>query len=278
VRFVQTAEDIERIQAIYSRSHELGLRTLTATFETTPETIAAILPPPLEPSPNPVGMVWVRDIGNSTTVGPYTEAGLAVRARYREITANYVLSLPVSTPAALLFGRDLYGTPSKLARVVFEEQDDHVWGSAERHEIRFLSVRGRCNEGAPAGRDETGFFYFKYLPRPDGTGFDSPPVLVHAIEDVALKTARRGRGEVVFRDSVHDPVSDIPVRQVIDAVYTEGHLYRSARVIATVDPKAFLPFAFIKRDDLGAVAEATVLHAQATRRTTEGKGQWRKTA
>ena len=278
MRFVKTAEDIERIQGIYSRSHELGVRALTVHFETDPEVVAALLPPPLDPSPNPVGVAWVRDVGNSTTVGPYAVAGLAVRARYREITANYCLSLPVSTSAALLFGRDLYGEPSKLAKVVFEEQDDHVWGSAERHEIRFLSVRGRCNEDAPAGREENGFFYFKYLLRPDGSGFDTPPVLIHAIEDIGVKKARRGRGEIVFRDSPHDPVADIAVRQVLDAVYTEGHLYRSASVLTLADPDAFLPYAFSKTDDLGEFAEATVVHAQATRRTTDGKGQWRKTA
>jgi acetoacetate decarboxylase len=278
LRFVKTTEDIQRIQGIYSRSHELGVRALTVQFETDPDAVAALLPPPLEPSPNPVGVAWVRDVGNSTTVGPHAVAGLAVRARYREITANYCLSLPVSTSAALLFGRDLYGEPSKLAKIVFEEQDEHVWGSAERHEIRFLSVRGRCNESAPTGREEHGLFYYKYLPRPDGSGFDTPPVLVHVLEDIGVKTARRGRGEIVFRDSPHDPVADLPVRQVLDATYAEGHLYRTARVLSLVDPDAFLPYAFLKTDALEEVAEATVLHAQATRRSTDGKGQWRKTA
>jgi acetoacetate decarboxylase len=278
LRFVKSAEEIERIQGIYSRSHELGLRALTVHFETDPDVVAALLPPPLEPSPNPVGVAWVRDVGNSTTVGPYHVAGLAIRAKYNEITANYVLTQPVSTSAALTFGRDLYGEPSKLAKVVFEEQDEHVWGSAERHEIRYLSVRGRCNEDAPTGREENGYFYFKYLLRPDGSGFDTPPVLIHAIEDVGVKVARKGRGEVVFRDSAHDPVHDLPVRQVLDAVYWEGHLYRSARVLTLADPKTFLPYAFLKADDLGEFAEATVMHAQATRRTTEGKGQWRKSA
>jgi acetoacetate decarboxylase len=278
VRFVKSAEDIERIQGIYSRSHELGVRALTVHFETDPEAVAALLPPQLEPSPSPVGVAWVREVGNSTTVGPYSVGGVAIRAKYREITAYYVLAQPVSTSAALTFGRDLYGEPSKLAKVVFEEQDEHVWGSAERHEIRYLSVRGRCDEEAPAGREENGFFYFKYLLRPDGSGFDTPPVLIHTIEDIGVKSARRGRGEVVFRDSPHDPISDIPVRQVVEAVYTEGHLYRSARVLTLADPEAFLPYAFLKSDDLGSFAEATVLHAQATRRTTDGKGNWRKTA
>jgi acetoacetate decarboxylase len=278
LRFVKTAEEIERIQGIYARGHELGVRGLTVNFETDLDAVAALLPPPLQPTPSPIGVAWVREVGNSTCVGPYCVAGLAIRARYRDITANYVVTSPVSTSAALTFGRDLYGEPSKLARIVFEEQDEHVWGSAERHEIRYLSMRGRCNEAAPTGREENGLFYFKYLLRPDGAGFDSPPVLVHASEDMGVARARRGRGEIVFRDSPHDPVIDIPVRQVLDAVYTEGHIYRTARVLTEVDPEGFFPFGFIKQDAMEEVAEATILHAQATRRTTDGKGQWRKTA
>jgi hypothetical protein len=73
-------------------------------------------------------------------------------------------------------------------------------------------------------------------------------------------------------------VIDIPVRQVLDAVYTEGHTYTSGRILCEVDPNEFLPYAFSKMDAFEVVAEGTVLHAQAGRKTREGKGQWRKTA
>ena len=53
--------------------------------------------------------------------------------------------MPMSTDAAVTFGRELYGEPKKLAKIVFERQDEHVWGSAERHEIRYLSLRGRMD-------------------------------------------------------------------------------------------------------------------------------------
>jgi acetoacetate decarboxylase len=256
----------------------MGVRMLTAQFETDLQTLAGLLPPPLQPAGDPVGLAWVRDVGNSTTVGSYTAAGVGLRAQLGATIGYYVLSCPVSTPAALTHGREIYGEPAKLARVVFEQQDDHVWGSAERHAVRFLSVRGRCTDYAPSGREQGSFFHFKYLLRADGAGFDSPPVLMHLTEDVAITTARRGRGEIVFRPSAHDPVSEVPVKQVLDAAYSQGHLYRSARPLATVDPEAFLPYAFLKSDDIGELAENTVLHAQAMRRTSEGKGQWRKTA
>ncbi len=278
MRFVKSSDEITAIQSVYSRCHHLGMRTLTVTFETEPAAVRAVLPPPLEPAAESVGIAWAGDVGSSTCVGPFASAGVAVRARFGDMVGYYSLTNPVSTPEAVTFGREMYGEPRKLAKIIFESQDEHVWGSAERHEIRYLSVRGRCTEPGVTGRQESNMFFFKFLPRPDGSGFDSPPKLVVMTRDFSVVTARRGRGEMVFRDSAHDPIFDIPVRQVMDAVYTEGQGYTSGRILGEVDPDAFLPYAFGKIDSLETVAEGTFLHAQAARRTKEGRGQWRKTA
>jgi hypothetical protein len=96
--------------------------------------------------------------------------------------------------------------------------------------------------------------------------------------DLTVTTARRGRGEVIFRDSPHDPVIDLPVTQVLDAIYIEGHAYTTGRVIAEADRDAFLPYSFNGTDCTETTAEGTVLHAQASRQSRDGKGEWRKTA
>jgi acetoacetate decarboxylase len=275
LRFVKTLDEIRRIQKTYSRCHFLGTRGLTVTFETSPEALRELLPPPLEPTPEPLGSAWVGEIGNSNCVGPFLGTALYLRARYEDVIGNYCLTMPMSTPEAVTFGRELYGEPRKLAKIIFERQDEHVWGYAERHEVRFLSLRGRMTGAAATGRRETSTFHFKFSPRADGFGFDFAPQLIHVTGDSNIKTAQRGRGELVFRDSAHDPVSDIPVRQVIEAVYTEGDVYTSGRVLCEVDPEAFLPYAFGKIDAMDVVEEGTLLHAQAARKTRIGKGQWR---
>jgi len=275
LRFVKTPEEIKRIQATYARCHFMGTRNLTVIFETSAEAIAALLPPPLEPTSESLGSAWVGEIGNSNCVGPFLGAGLYVRARYQDIVGNYCVTMPMSTPQSVTFGRELYGEPKKLASIIFERQDEHVWGSAERHEIRILSLRGRMNGAAATGRRETSTFHFKFTPRVDGAGFDSPPQLVHVTTDTTVKVAQRGRGELIFRDSPHDPVSDIPVRQVIEAVYTEADVYTSGRILCEVDPQQFLPYAFGKIDSFDVVTEGTLLHAQAARKTRQGRGQWR---
>ncbi len=276
LRFVKTSEEIGQIQRIYAKCHLMATRNLVVNFETTPDVVSELLPPPLQPATDPLGSAWLGEISNSNSVGPFLGAALYLRARYQDIVGNYCVVMSVSTPQAVTYGRELYGEPTKLAKIIFEEQDEHVWGYAERHDIRLMSLRGRMTGAAATGRSEASTFHFKFTPRIDGIGFDRPPQLIHVTSDVTVTTAQRGRGELVFRDSVHDPVSDIPVRQVIEAIYTEGHSYLSGRVLCDVDPDQFLPYAFAKMDSLEAVTEATLLQAQASRKSRQGKGQWRK--
>jgi acetoacetate decarboxylase len=275
VRLVKTAEEIKKIQGLFARSQHISTRNLTVVFETNAQAIRELLPPPLEPTPEPLASAWVGEIANSNSVGPFMGAALYLRARYGDTVGNYCVTMAVSTPQAVSFGRELYGEPGKLARIIFERQDEFVWGSAERHEVRFLSLRGRMTGHAATGRQATSTFHFKFSPRADGTGFDSPPLLVHVTGESTVEKAERGRGELIFRDSAHDPISDIPVSQIVEAVYTEGHTYNSARVLTEVDPEAFLPYSFGKTDAFDVVTEGTLLHVQAARRSRAGKGRWR---
>ena len=275
MRFVKTQDEEAKIQAIYSRPQFMAARSLTVAFETKPEALRALLPPPLEPTPEAIGSAWVGEIGNSNCVGPFLGAAVYIRARYQDIVGNYCLTMPMSTDAAVIFGRELYGEPKKLAKIIFEHQGEHVWGSAERYEIRYMSLRGRLEGAGPTGRHQLSTFHFKYLPSPNGAGFDHPPLLVHIDTEINIQASQTGKGELVFRDSPHDPVADIPVTQVIGATVTEGVIYTRGRVLCEVDPDAFLPYAFGKMDALDVIAEGTLMHVQASRKSGDGRGRWR---
>jgi acetoacetate decarboxylase len=278
VGFIKSPEEIRKIQSVYARCQFLNTRNLTVTFETTPDAVRRILPPPLEPTPEPVGTAWVGDVGTSNAVGPFTSLALFIKARYGEIVGNFCVASAMSTPEAMMFTRDLWGEPAKLAKLMFESQDEFIWGSAERYEVRYASLRGRLTGSANTGRRDSNIFHFKFSPRADGMGFDFPPQLVLLTVDTTIDVARRGRGELVFRDSPHDPVSEIPVKQVVEAVYTQGHTYVSARTLCEVDSEAFMPYAFNKTDAFDVVAEGNLLHAQAARKTRAGRGQYRNGA
>lgn len=276
MRLVKSSDEIAAIQSLHTRAHFLGVCQLAVYFETTEEAIRNLLPPPLEPAPQPMGVVTFAEIANSNCMGGFSGGGVYLRARYQDITAHYCIAAPRSTAEAMTVGREIFGEPTKLARVVFDTTDEHVWGHAERHEVRYLSARGRFDEDAPPRRDEFSSFQFKFLPRSDSAGFDCPPRLLHVTSALNATTARRGRGELVFRESPHDPLADIPVRQVVEAVYSEGQTYTTAHVLCDVDPEGFLPYSFARNDALDLLAENSVLHGQAARTSRDGRGQWRK--
>src|SRR3989304_2146100 len=97
VRFVKTQDEVAKIQAIYSRPQFMAARSLTVVFETKPEALRALLPPPLEPTAEAIGSAWVGEIGNSNCVGPFLGAAVYVRARYRDIVCRPLLGKKKTT-------------------------------------------------------------------------------------------------------------------------------------------------------------------------------------
>jgi hypothetical protein len=52
--------------------------------------------------------------------------------------------------------------------------------------------------------------------------------------------------------------------------------YTSGKILCEVDPDAFLPYAFSKIDSTDVIVEETLMHAQAARKTDDGRGRWRE--
>ena len=250
MRYVKSPEEVARIQALFAEPVFADSRVLTVVFETTPDFIAAVLPPGLAPDARPLASAFVGTFGASNCVGPFNGAAVLVRARHGDLAGNYCLTMPMSTDAAIIFGRELYGEPKKLADVRLERAGDTLHGSVTRYGVTFLELHARMVESGEPVDAPGSTFHYKFTPSPDGRGFDADPVLVHIRSETAIRHLERGAGELVLRESVHDPVADIPVVRVLGATYAEGETRTFGRTLARVDPQAFLPYAFAKMDDL----------------------------
>ena len=113
MRLVKSSDEIAAIQSLYGRAHFLGVRQLAVYFETTAEAIRELLPPPLEPAPDPLGVALFTEIGNSNCMGAFNGGGVYLRARYQEITGHYCVAAPRSTVEAVTVGREIFGEPTK---------------------------------------------------------------------------------------------------------------------------------------------------------------------
>ena len=80
-----------------------------------------------------------------------------------------------------------------------------------------VEIHGRVVETRPVPPERTKTdFYFKFLPAPDGDGFDNDPALVYCHKREQARVLEGREGDLVLKDSPLDPIADIPARRVVD--------------------------------------------------------------
>ena len=267
-RYLKDAQSIRQLQAAFVTPAFLDIRTLAVTFETDPEVVRELLPPPLMPAAAPRITVSVSDIGRSNCVGPFHGANVNIACTYQGAEGVYSLTMPMSTDTAVIFGRELYAEPKKLADITLEAgQSGRVRGTVTRHGVTYMELRGNFEEPLMEIDRETlsSHYYVKFMPSADGRGFAHEPELIRVTHRGRTRRVARGNGTVTFRESVHDPLIDIPVLAVTGATLVESDTYTSAEVVCTIPAKTFLPYAFGKIDSLveWAIAPEMALSGRA---------------
>ena len=227
--------------------------TLTAIYETDADAIAAVLPRPLEPPPEPLVRVTVAAVDIGLGRPPFGAGTFAVSAVHEGLLGAYPLVMPMTTEQAVVGGRETFGEPKKLAEVVVSRDGDRVQGWFERMGTRFVEIDGRV--GAPVEtpvRTRTDF-YFKFLPAPDGNGFDTDPALVYCHREETTREAFVVDGDIVLRESRFDPVADLPVRKLRSVELAERTSRQWGELHGTVPGDWITPFVHQRYDDLSPV-------------------------
>ncbi|HMC42102.1 MAG TPA: acetoacetate decarboxylase family protein [Acidimicrobiales bacterium] len=254
VRYGARSEEERRNRELEATSQGVWASSLTATYETDPEIVAAVLPRPLEPSGRPlvrVAMATV-EIGDRPPFGAGT---VAVAARHEGTEGDYALLMPMTTEQAVIGGRETFGEPKKLGQVTLTRQGDRVVGSMGRLGTTFVEVGGTVVEALPPPPELTRTaFYFKFLLDPAGKGFDSEPSLVYCHRTENARLVERVEGEVILRESRFDPVADLVVRQLVEITYSERRSAQRAEIVGRVPGEWLLPFVHQRYDDLSPVA------------------------
>ncbi|HLZ68682.1 MAG TPA: acetoacetate decarboxylase family protein [Dehalococcoidia bacterium] len=256
-RYVKSAEEIRALLRLHAEPAFLGRRGLAIQFETDPAFVRAVLPPPLVPAERPLASVGISSFRASNCVGPFDGGAITVRCRYGEgggIEGQYCITMPMSTDTAVIYGRELYAEPKKLAAVTLEREGNRARATVTRHGVAYIELDAELSEPVPDGDSEVNNFYFKYTIAADGSGLDHDPLLVCVRSESTIRNAVRGSGTIRFAASPHDPVADIPIVRVLGAVWSEGDTFTHGRTLGSVPADQFLPYAFAKMDDLTCVA------------------------
>ncbi|MFI9241017.1 acetoacetate decarboxylase family protein [Streptomyces sp. NPDC053086] len=244
----RTEREITATRTASARLPAIWSTGVVAVWETDPDAVAAVLPPPLKPTGRPLVRATVSRVDLSGY--PLGAGSLAVAAAHGEVDGWYPLVMPMTHERALTGGREVFGEPKKLGEVTVERDGLVVRASMARHGIAFVEVRGAVSgplpAPAPARRTD---FYFKFLPAVDGSGFDGDPVLVHCVRNEKVRRLERVTGDVVLRESLYDPVADLPVLRLLEITMGEKTSDQSGRVAERVDAQALLPYVHQRYDD-----------------------------
>lgn len=257
-------KSLEEIAKKYQQTAQFfDAEMLTVYFETKPEIVKQLLPPPLNPGPMPVAGVFVANYPKTNFGVTYSESALFLQAEFDGEEGAYCLAMPVTDDMALILGREVFGYPKKLANISLEREGQEVKGWTERRGTRFLEVRakltGTFNDEAAqkmmlenmGTEPDLVVFNFKYFPSPERTGFDYNPRLVKEVVQIRPTSLQMGEAELVLHPSDHDPWADVEVVRVLGAVYTIGNnTMLPGSVVAEVDQIQFAPYAFMKLDAL----------------------------
>jgi acetoacetate decarboxylase len=251
------ARSDEQVQARRERAAQADIWStlLTAVYETDPEVVAAVLPPPLVPADEPLVRVTMATVDLGPGVPTFGAGTFAVLARHGATVGSYPLVMPMTSEQAVIGGREIYGEPKKLADVGLERRGDRVRGWFTRMGTTFVTVEGTVTGEValvdpPRREPERVDFYFKFLPAPDGKGFDDEPALVHCTRHEATRALHTVDGTVTLAESRFDPVADLPVRRVRSIELAERSSTQRGEIVERVPGEWLAHFAHQRYDDL----------------------------
>jgi len=249
--FVKTKEEIDNYYSLAVREFP-DSQMIGMMYETEPEIIARLLPPPLEPAAEPWALTYFC-IFPDTNLGPgYRECAIFIRCRYKGEVGNYCLSMPLDGNDDRVFnGREIYGFPKKTASIELSRDGNTATASVVRRGIKFASIRAELMTKMQEPPLKTGpNFLFKYSPRADlKPGFDGPVLLVRQRTEIKYKCFEMGTGTICFERSPFDPWEEIKCKRVIGAYFFTGDTtMQPGEVVGEADPEVFLPYSFSRTD------------------------------
>jgi acetoacetate decarboxylase len=244
----RTEAEIAAARASSSKLPDIWSTGVVAVWESDPDAVAAVLPPPLKPTERPLVRANISKV--DLPGYPLGAGSVAVAALHDGRDGWYPLVMPMTHERALIGGREVFGEPKKLGEVTVERDGLVVRAVLARHGIAFVEVRGAVGGPLPLPEPaEKVDFYFKFLPAVDGQGFDADPVLVHCTRNEKFRRLENLTGDVVLRESMYDPVADLPVRRVVELTIGEKTTDQKGRVAERVSAQALLPYIHQRYDD-----------------------------
>ncbi|MBX3062982.1 MAG: acetoacetate decarboxylase [Anaerolineae bacterium] len=222
---------------------------LTVFYETYPEKMRNIVPPPLEILNNIV-IVHIYHMNDSDYFGSYFESAVQIPVFLpgTDIKGAYSPYLYLGSAGAVAVGREVYGQPKKDGQPRLEVRDDLFVGTVTRNGIDVITATLGYKQKRAEVTDMLNYCDFrtninlKVVPHVDGTTAIRQ-LTARTFADVHIHECWRGAATMELRPNAQAPVYKLPVVEVI-----EGFYWRTDFV---------LPFGSVIHDYLAEKADKT---------------------
>jgi acetoacetate decarboxylase len=252
IRYGARPPEERRNREVEAVQRQIWTQAVTVVFETDPSVIAALLPPPLEPS-DPTARLRIATVDMGTGLKPFGAGWFGVRCRHGSNEGEYALFMPMTTEQATIGGRETFGEPKKIADVSLQIDGTRVAASIERMGFRVAEVSGQLADEVPGYEKDKIDFYFKVSPNPDGVGLDGDPPFVYCHRHESARSVRRIDGELKLMESPLDPVADLPVHGIVSMEYAEIAGTQRGEIVGRVPAESLLPYVHQRYDDLSVL-------------------------
>jgi acetoacetate decarboxylase len=247
--FVKSAEEIKHIQETLSEAHFMSAELLTFQYLTDPAIVDRVLPPGLEPTDQPLATVLMGQWGRSNVCHAFQGACLYVQAKHGDLVGDYCLAMQMSSDAAIIFGREVFGEPKKQGVTTLERSGNLLKGSVTRYDQPVISAEAIMETRQGASQGSMVNFHYKFMPRSDGQGLEFNPVLVAAKFETEIHHLETGKGTLTLANTELDPLGEIEIVKMLDVSYAELDMRARCETLTEIDADAFMPYAYGKMDD-----------------------------
>jgi acetoacetate decarboxylase len=253
LRYVKSAAELARSRETNPEHLSSTVRSLRVVYETDAAVARAVLPRPLAPAARPTVALTVSQVAIHVTPEFTFELGSAifgVAAVYEDVPGTYLITMPMTTEAAVVGGRETYGEPKKLAEIAFTQEGPEVTGVVTRMGVPYIEVRATLGEERGPRAFTEHAYCFKAQPSCDpARAFDHDPLLVRLAWRHTHTRVAAATGTVTLRESPFDPVADLPVRRLVAMEYEEGTTESDGTVLRAIPGDWLLPFLHQRYDD-----------------------------
>ncbi len=140
-----------------------------------------------------------------------------------------------------------------MATAQLDLDDNNITGHIDRGGKRLVEITGVVGDFDKAPDAEVGKdFNYKYSLSIDGVGLAGDPVLTLSKLTTHIQRLAPVDAKLTLIGTVHDPLHEIPVGDIISAYYIEADISAEAEALTAVSAEEFLPYAYGRLPDWSA--------------------------